>query len=1054
MHNTLLQAGFVLLTAGLLSNPQEHFIQEGVVSVTNRDHLLEITAGDKSIIHWQEFSIDPGEITRFIQPTQDSTVLNKVQGLNASLINGVLEANGRVILINPHGVVIGKEGVINTADFVVSTTDVLDHEWNLNRNLSVRIEGTGAAAINHQGHIEATGIEKSGGRVLLIAPEVKINGSIVADTVELLGDLIQLHDHAVVDVSHNFGAGTVLIGGDFQGKNPTVQNSRAVLMEEGAFIFANAKERGDGGRVVLWSDHGTDFRGKIEAKGGFEGGDGGFVEVSSPGMFFVTGLVDTTALQGKTGTVLFDPTDITISNAATSGNVVFVNPNYQFNVASVSANINAPNLQTQLGLSNVVIDTSAPILGTSTGTLTFQANSTITWATNNSLTLNSNSDMTIGGTLQCTAAGNVTINCGGTYTQHSNVAFFQSTIDAGSGNISITANGDIDIYGNNLGGGNSQLNTTGSGTITITSQNGSVNIGSLTQPSTVNASVQSTGSGGVNVTAKKDINISPARVGSGIAFVSAGGNLNMTAQTGLINVGDPLGQSANQCYAGSSKNTTLQAAGGINVTGGNGGGATAEILGGLNGFLTSVSTSSGNITVSTTTGTGLAVIGLSGLGEVDITVSNGDLIMNVDMGGRAQINSHDHIAINARNLSINTTGAASTIIIDVPSGTGAPSVMNLSGNFNALAAGSTDKYQLQFQNSFLTLNVGGDMNLNNTSSTAVISGISPLGLGANFNITGNLVINANSPLSSTRVLSNGPFNAHVGGNVTVENLQNSPVELLSATTFNLVAGGNILIQSASTPIAPPFPDAVVGVNSATTGPLTMIAGGNITLGRRAQVFIANNDTAFFRAQKNITMGFQSFIDSPTFAGGPNQSVTLVVDNQAPVSPQIGNGSFSMDPTAVIMTLAVPPVRIFTARRIQNSIQGAIVGAAFIPGAFGVNTPEEHWTVYYPQAFIGTPFTVFYKEPQAAVTIPNMLTSFAKLPVVLGNMFDVLGEFEYPPNYYRAYFTTTYDLMHGKGPWYGIIGRGGSEMPNTTKNWVQVLNYRKYNPYREKFGIRL
>jgi len=1054
MNRAWLHAGIVLFTAGLFANPNGHSVQDGNVTIVSHDHLLEITASDKAIIHWQEFSIDPGEITRFIQPSQDAAVLNKVQGLNASLINGVLEANGRVILVNPHGVVVGKEGVIHTADFIVSTTDVLDNDWNVRRDLAVRIEGTGAAVINHQGHIQATGIENSGGRVLLIAPEVKVDGTIVGETVEVLGDLIQLHDHAVIDVSQNDRAGTVLIGGDFQGNNPDVQNSRAVLMEEGALILANASENGNGGRVVLWSDQGTDFRGKIEAKGGRLGGDGGFVEVSSPGMFFVTGLVDTTAPLGTTGTLLFDPTDITISNAATSGNVVFVNPNYQFNVASVSANINAPNLQTQLGLSNVVIDTSAPILGTSTGTLTFQANSTITWATNNSLTLNSNSDMTIGGTLQCTAAGNVTINCGGTYTQHSNVAFFQSTIDAGSGNIAITANGDVNIYGNNLGGGNSQLNTVGAGTISITSQNGSINVGSLTQPSNVNSSAQSSGTGNVTVTAKKDINIYPARVGSGIAFVSAGGNLNMTAQTGVINVGDPLGQSANQCFAASSKNTTLQAATGINVTGGNGGGASAEVIGGLNGFLTSVSTTSGNITVSTTTGTGLAVIGLSGLGEVDITASNGDLIMNVDMGGKAQINSHDHLVINARNLSINTTGAASTVTINVPSGTGAPSVMNLSGNFNALASGSTDKYQLQFQNSFLTLNVGGDMNLHNNSSTAVISGISPLGLGANFNITGNLVINANSSLASTRVLSNGPFNANVGGNVTVENLQNSPVELIGATTFNLIAGGNILIQSASTPIAPPFPDAVVGVNSATTGPLKMIAGGNITLGRRAQVFIANNDTAFFRAQKNITMGFQSFIDSPTFAGGPNQSVTLVVDNQAPVSPQIGNGSFSMDPTAVIMTLAVPPVRIFTARRIQNSIQGAIVGATFIPGAFGVNTPEERWTVYYPQAFIGTPFTVFYKEPQATLTTPNILPAFAKLPVVLGNMLDVLGEFEYPPNYYRAYFTTTYDLMHGKGPWYGIIGRGGNEMPNTTKNWVQVLNYRKYHPYREKFGARL
>jgi len=52
------------------------------------------------------------------------------------------------------------------------------------------------------------------------------------------------------------------------------------------------------------------LRGTIFARGGLNGGDGGFVEVSSHGVLDFVGTVDNRAPQGAAGTLLLDPMDV------------------------------------------------------------------------------------------------------------------------------------------------------------------------------------------------------------------------------------------------------------------------------------------------------------------------------------------------------------------------------------------------------------------------------------------------------------------------------------------------------------------------------------------------------------------------------------------------------------------------------------------------------------------------------------------------------------------------------------------------------------------------
>lgn len=137
-------------------------------------------------------------------------------------------------------------------------------------------------------------------------------------TVDLLGQQVNVDSTAQVDASGALGGGALRVGGDFQGKNPGVQNALSSNVAAGASLRADAVTRGNGGTVVVWADDSTHFVGHISARGGAQGGNGGQVEVSGKRALAFRGTVDTLAPAGKAGSLLLDPGTICISNVTTA----------------------------------------------------------------------------------------------------------------------------------------------------------------------------------------------------------------------------------------------------------------------------------------------------------------------------------------------------------------------------------------------------------------------------------------------------------------------------------------------------------------------------------------------------------------------------------------------------------------------------------------------------------------------------------------------------------------------------------------------------------------
>jgi hypothetical protein len=269
-------------------------------------------------------------------------------------------------------------------------------------------------------------------------------------------------------------------------------------------INADAVSNGQGGRVIVWADETTRFNGNISARGGLFSGNGGFAEVSGKQSLDFQGLVDLRSTFGIAGTLLLDPTDITIISGGenTGGSL----EGGAFAPSASTSTINNQTLQNQLGFGNVTISTESSYYGANQGNITVSA--PISWTTNTSLTLKANNSICVkenitanggsitlnadvdgqnGGTIAITAiinsnGGNIILGGGsnplsspalGTAQTSIGVFITNSTLNAGTGNISIRGQGRPGEAANEgISVSNSTITTAGAGSITLNGTGG------------------------------------------------------------------------------------------------------------------------------------------------------------------------------------------------------------------------------------------------------------------------------------------------------------------------------------------------------------------------------------------------------------------------------------------------------------------------------------------------------------------------------------------------------------------------------------------------------
>ncbi len=304
----------LLLLTGLgvaLAHPDGAQIVNGQVGFAHPDPAtLNITNSPGAIINWQQFSIQQNEITRFVQQSTGSAVLNRVVSQVPSDILGQLLSNGRVFLINPNGIVFGQDAVIDTAGLIASTLDMSDEDF-INENL--KFQGSNAADIQNRGYIKAG----ANGDIFLIAPNIENSGIIETEGGQIIlvaGESITIaslaSDHIVFDVQApdnevvNLGevithggaakmfAGTIKHSGSINADSISLDSQGLVVLRaiddielrSGSLISVSGNEEVDAGTVSIEAHNtASDNNGTVYLQGEIsaEGKTGGHVSIVS-----------------------------------------------------------------------------------------------------------------------------------------------------------------------------------------------------------------------------------------------------------------------------------------------------------------------------------------------------------------------------------------------------------------------------------------------------------------------------------------------------------------------------------------------------------------------------------------------------------------------------------------------------------------------------------------------------------------------------------------------------------------------------------------------------
>jgi filamentous hemagglutinin family protein len=330
---TSLATAFLCMLAGeAAANPTGMQVVAGQVSTVTSGNQLLITNSPGAILNWQSFSIMPGELTRFIQQSASSAVLNRITGQSPSQILGALQSNGKVFLINPNGIVFGAGSRVDVNGLVASSLDLSDADFLAGHLKFSSTRATGN--VNNYGGITTP----SGGQVYLIAPNVTNSGIITSPS----GDVMLAAGHSVDLADSNDPDVRVVVsapGNQALNVGEIVATSGRVgvygaLVNQLGLVSANSAVAGENGKIVFKSTD-TTLLGAGSETTATGAGTGGDIQVLGNRVGLTGNAVVDASGQTGGGTVLVGGdthgNNAAISNAA----LTYVGPQAQIDANAI-----------------------------------------------------------------------------------------------------------------------------------------------------------------------------------------------------------------------------------------------------------------------------------------------------------------------------------------------------------------------------------------------------------------------------------------------------------------------------------------------------------------------------------------------------------------------------------------------------------------------------------------------------------------------------------------------------------------------------------------------
>ena len=346
----------------------------GDISISSYTQTMTIDQqSNHAIIEWNSFNIGENNTVTFQQPSSSSSALNRVVSGNPTTLAGVLNANGKVLVVNENGVYFTPTATINAHSFAASTLALSNDNFLnnifsftssnqsslqsvINKGLITTLDGGFTAllggAINNEGTINANlgkiglgagkeiTLDLSGDKFLQVAVPIELATTILDDENKDVKALIQ---HAGSSNAHTIdidigSAKTALNNAVFIPGNliaTTASQKNGIITLEAGTTPINISGNMTAKEGLINIDAGLlSFAGKVDVSG--EGsGDTNFVSI---GNIYLDGLIDASSTAAQGG-------NITLS----SSNKIIQTSNSTLNASGVvggDIEISAKNLET------------------------------------------------------------------------------------------------------------------------------------------------------------------------------------------------------------------------------------------------------------------------------------------------------------------------------------------------------------------------------------------------------------------------------------------------------------------------------------------------------------------------------------------------------------------------------------------------------------------------------------------------------------------------------------------------------------------------------------
>ena len=782
----------------------------------------------RAAIDWQRFDVGSQQAVRFNQPNASAVVLNRVVGPDPSQIAGRISANGQVIIENQSGVTFLSGSQVNTNGLMVTAAGignanfaagnmVFDRAAKPNARVSnqgtITVKGAGLAAlvapsVSNSGTIDARmgNVVLAGARAVTLDLYgdglVSVNvtkqvtqapdggAALVTNTgvIRAAGGTVQLTARAADGVVQNLvsaggtisanRSGTVSIasiGGSLEitgqvsaegGGSVAVNATGNATVARSATISANAGVRGNGGRIAVVSGGTTTMAGTLSARGGRLGGNGGFVEVSGPSLA-LTGGVDVSAPRGALGTLLLDPTDLSIvAGAAGTGAL-------DTTLGGAGQIVYGDNVGANTITNGEINALNANLVLQATNSITLQAGAPLTVSAGKSLTLQTQTgDIALNASVSGGAGSTLVLSAGGGVSQ-----------DVAAGSIAVTnllataANGSVSLsaianhVGTLAGSGASFLFRDASADLTV----GSVAGTSGLKTSAGNIVLSTNTTGNMILNANIDAGNAIVSLTSAQTIVQTGGTIGAGTLTGSSVGGATLKQSNAMTALGTFLDT------GVGSTG-------IQVVDNGNLAISSVVSTLGTVSVSSAGALSIRSDGSIFAPSVVLAGNNGIALQGADVVGKTGAT----VDLSVANSGGVTQSAGSAII-----GTTLQSSGGIAGGATLLTPGNAIG---QIRGVNVT---GGDFQLVSGSSLTVAGTLAA---------SGNVYLRS----SGIAIASGGSVTAGVVG--------------LQADTFAIAAGGSVLAVTTELAPKTVGATMALGGSGSSLASLTGIGSSRVRLG--------------------------------------------------------------------------------------------------------------------------------------------------------------------------------------------------------------------------------